>query len=153
MKAFLFYFSIVIFAIFIGSQITEGVLLVPYWQSLSTTDFYSYYNQYGRSIARFYSVLTISAALIPIAVSIYCKLTNSSGLRFALCSTLFALLFVSSFYLYFKDANDLFYQAALSDADLKKELLTWSYWHWGRIVIECISLFFLILSLIKIEET
>ena len=151
MREFVLYFSIVIFSIFIGSQITEGVLLVPYWKSLSSEDFYSYYNQFGPSIGQFYTILTIIAALIPISLSIYCKLYNSDALKHALISSLFAILFIACFYVYFKDANDLFYQASLTSEELKKELITWSYWHWGRIVLEFISLFFLILTLIKIQ--
>ena len=152
MKQFLLYFSIVIFSIFIGSQITEGVLLVPYWQSLSSTDFYSYYNEFGPAIGQFYTVLTIVAALIPIFLSIYFRLKNPKAFKLALISSFFAILFVSSFYIYFKDANELFYQATLSDIELKNELVTWSYWHWGRIVIEFVSLVFLILSLCKIQN-
>lgn len=152
MKQFLLYVLVVIFSIFIGSQITEAVLLVPYWQSLSATDFYAYYNEFGPSIGRFYTVLTIIAALIPIALSIYCKKINSVAFKLAISSSFFAILFVASFYLYFKGTNVLFYQAAFSDVALKNELITWSYWHWGRIIIELISLIFLILSLGKIQN-
>ena len=152
MKPFLLYFSLSLFSIFVGSQITEGMLLVPYWQSLPAADFYVYYNDFGPLIGRFYTVLTVIAALIPISIAIYCKLRNSAGLKYALISSFFAILFVSSFYIYFKDTNALFYQAALSDTDLKSELITWSYWHWSRIVIEFVALVFLILSLIKIQN-
>ncbi len=152
MKQIFRYLSIAIFSIFIGSQITEGVLLVPYWQSLSSTDFYSYYNEFGPSIGKFYTILTILAALIPICLSIYCKLVNSNALKFALTSSFFAILFIASFYIYFKGANELFYQAAFNDLELKKELVTWSYWHWGRIIIQFISLAFLILSLVKLQN-
>ncbi|MGB1242517.1 MAG: hypothetical protein ACPG49_08350 [Chitinophagales bacterium] len=152
MKQFLLYSSIVIFSIFIGSQITEGILLLPYWQSLSSTDFYSYYNKFGPSIGQFYTILTIIAASIPIVLSIYCKLINSNAFKFALISSFFAILFISSFYIYFKSANELFYQAAFSDMELKTKLVTWSYWHWGRIIIEFISLTFLIISLDKIQN-
>lgn len=153
MKQFLLYFSITVFSIFIGSQITEGVLLVPYWKSLSTNDFYSYYKQFGPSIGQFYTVLTIVAVLIPISISIYCKLIQSNALKLALISFFFAILFITCFYIYFKGANELFYQSALSDEALKKELITWTYWHWGRIVLEFISLIFLILSLNKIQTS
>lgn len=153
MKQFLLFFSVAIFSIFVGSQITEGVLLVPYWQSLSSSDFYTYYNEFGPSIGQYYTVLTIIAALIPIIVTIYCKANNSKALKYAVISSFFAVLFVSSFYIYFKGTNELFYQAAYTDVDLKNELVTWSYWNWGRIFIECLSLLFLILSLIKIRHS
>ena len=147
MKHYFHYSSIVIFSIFIGSQITEGILLVPYWQSLSSTDFYAYYNEFGPSIGRFYTVLTIIAALIPIALAIYCRRINANSYKLALISSLFAVLFVSSFYIYFKGTNELFFQASFTGPELKNELIIWSYWHWGRIIIEFISLIFLILSL------
>ena len=152
MKEFLMFFLVVIFSLFIGSQITEGVLLVPYWQALPASQFYSYYNKFGPSIGTFYTVLTIIAALIPIFIAIYCKLIHSKALNFALTSSFFALLFVATFYLYFKSANGFFYQATLSDIQLKSELIVWSYWHWSRVVIELVSLFFLILTLIKIRK-
>lgn len=152
MKQFLIFLSVIVFSIFIGAQITEGVLLVPYWQSLSSSDFYTYYNQFGSSISQYYTTLTITAALIPLFFTIYLKLINSNAFKFSLISTFFAFLFVVSFYLYFKDANELFYQAALSDMELKDELITWGYWHWGRIVIEFVTLFFLIISFYTIQN-
>ena len=152
MKQFLYFLSVTVFSIFIGSQITEGALLVPYWRSLSSINFYSYYNEFGPFIGQFYTVLTIIAALIPIIISIYCKSTNSKALKFALISSFFAILFVSSFYIYFKDTNELFYKSILNDIELKNELVIWSYWHWGRVFIECLSLFFLILTFNKIQS-
>ena len=146
MKLPSFYFLVTLFSIFIGSQITEGIILVPYWQSLSADNFYAYYNEFGPEIGRFYTILTIMAALIPITVSIYFKLNNSSAFTYAAISSVFALLFIAFFYIYFKGTNELFYQAALSEVDLEKELITWSYWHWGRIVLECLSLIFLIIA-------
>ena len=84
MKQFLLFFSVALFSIFVGSQITEGFLLVPYWQSLSSIEFYTYYNKFGYIIGRFYTVLTIIAAIIPIVVTVYCKSINSKALKFAL---------------------------------------------------------------------
>jgi len=152
MKQFLRYSAVAIFAIFIGSQITEGVLLVPYWKSLSSTDFYIYYSEFGPSIGRFYTILTIAAALIPISFSFYCKLSASKAFKYSLISAFFAIIFVSSFYLYFKGANELFYQGTLSESELKNELSIWSYWHWGRIIIESLSILFLIFAFSKMES-
>jgi hypothetical protein len=149
MKNQLNYYLIAIFSIFLGSQITEAIILVPYWQSLSASDFYSYYQDFGPSIGRFYAILTIIAALIPITLSIHFFRSKVSGLPFSLVSALFAILFVSCFYVYFKGTNELFYQSYFNEMDLKNELITWSQWHWGRIVLEGLSLFFLILAVAK----
>jgi len=152
MKQFLLLLSVAFFSVFIGAQITEGALLIPYWQSLSPSVFYSYYNEFGTTIGKFYTVLTIIAALIPIVLAIHCKFTNSAGLKFALLSSLFAVLFVASFYVYFKSTNESFFQSAFDDEMLKAELVVYGKWHWGRVVIECVSLFFLILALINIQK-
>ncbi len=149
MKSKLNYFLIAVFSIFLGSQITEGMLLVPYWQSLSPIDFYTYYQDFGPAINRFYTVLTILALIIPIGLSAYFSRTKSSGLTFSLISALFAILFVSFFYIYFKETNELFYQSAFDGDDLRNELITWSKWHWGRVVLESLSLLFLILAVAK----
>lgn len=142
-QSFVFYL-VAIFAIFLGSQIAEGVLLVPYWKSIPAKEFYRFYQQFGPSIGRFYTILTIIAALIPISVALVLFLRKSPAFKYALVSAIFAVLFVSSFYIYFKGANELFYQATLSEELLKMELIRWEKWHWSRIGIELLSLIFLI---------
>ncbi len=151
-EQFVLYVAVSIFAIFIGSQITEGFLLVPHWKAISAGDFYAYYSEFGPSIGQFYTVLTIVAALIPIALVVYCKYIGSKASQPAMISSLFAVLFIACFYVYFKGTNELFYEAALNDADLKKELVIWSSWHWGRVLIECLSLIFLIRSAIQLRN-
>ncbi|WP_456461586.1 hypothetical protein [Reichenbachiella sp.] len=149
MKNQLNYNLIAVFSIFAGSQITEGVLLVPYWQSMSSSEFYSYYQEFGPAINRFYTVLTIVALLIPIALAIYYYSIRSAGFKYALISCALAILFVSCFYIYFNGTNQAFYQSAFNEVDLKNELVTWASWHWGRVVLECLSLYFLILAVSK----
>jgi hypothetical protein len=149
MKNQLNYFLIAVFSLFLGSQITEAIILVPYWQSLTAVEFYSYYQEFGPSIGRFYTVLTIIAALIPIALSMYYFRMKASSLPFSLVSAVLAILVVACFYLYFKGTNELFYQSAFNEDDLKNELLTWGQWHWARVVLEIFSLLFLILAVAK----
>ncbi|WP_422359670.1 hypothetical protein [Reichenbachiella sp.] len=144
-------FLIAVFSIFVGSQITEGVLLVPYWQSMSSGEFYNYYQTFGPAINRFYTVLTIMALLIPIGYAIHFFKTRAQGLNFALISTVLAIMFVSSFYIYFKSTNQAFFQSAFSEVELKNELVIWANWHWGRVVLECLSLYFLILAVSEEE--
>ena len=153
MKLHLSYFLTAIFAAFLGSQITEAVLLVPYWQSLSTENFYSYYNEFGHGIGRFYTILTIIAALISISLAVYCFVKKSPAFRFAAVSAFFAILFISAFYIYFKDVNTLFFEGALNTEDLRNELITWNKWHWGRIGMEFLSLLFLIFAFQKMENS
>jgi len=143
------YYLVAFFGIFLGSQITEGILLIPYWQSLEASDFYGYYGEFGPSIGRFYTVLTIIAALIPIFFSIYLYKSKSKGLFYSLISTVFALLFVACFYVYFKGVNESFYASDYTSAELNQELIIWNRWHWSRVLLELISLLFLIFAINK----
>jgi len=140
-----FFFSAV-FSIFLGSQITEGCLLVPYWKTLSATEFYEYYSQFGSIIGRFYTTLTVIAALIPICSSIYCFYKRSRALTYALISSFFTFLGIALFYMYFKDVNQQFFDANFNASQLKSELEIWGNWHWMRVILECIALIFLLLT-------
>ena len=146
MNRILLFSSVAIFSIFLGSQIAEGCLLVPYWKTLSTTEFYEYYAKFGPAIGHFFTVLTIVAALIPLSYSIYCYSKKSAALKYLVMSTCLAILFVAVFYVYFKDANQQFYDSAFTAEQLKSELVTWGRWHWVRVLFEFSSLVFLILA-------
>lgn len=138
--------SIAIFAIFLGSQITEGVLLVPYWKSLSAAAFYDYYSAFGPSIGTFYTCLTVLAVLVPICLSVYCLYKKSPALKYSLVALIFALLVIAVFYLYFKEINELFYSRSFDENQLKLVLNDWGRWHWLRVIFESTSLLFLILT-------
>lgn len=152
MKPVLKYFFVAVFAIFIGSQITEGVLLLPYWKSLTANEFYTFYSNFGQTIGGFYTVLTIISVTIPLIAVVYFKIKKQKGYYFAFLSAVFALLFLALFYIYFKEANELFFQSVLNKNELKSELIVWGNWHWGRVIIECFSLLFLVLSFTKKEK-
>lgn len=135
-----------VFCIFIGSQIAEGVILVPYWKSMSADAFYTFYSEFGGRIGMFYTILTISAALVSIIISIYCFRTKSVAFKYALITSLTMMLVIAIFYYYFIGANSLFYEALLSLSQLKNELKIWEIWHWARVGIEFIGLYFFILT-------
>lgn len=138
---------IAIFAAFVGSQITEGCLLLPYWKTLPAADFYGYYAVFGPGIGKFYTILTILAALIPLFIGTYCFIKKSPAFKYALLSVVFTIAFVAFFYIYFKGANEQFLQGTLAGPELKSELKVWGNWHWVRVGIEVLATIFLALSL------
>lgn len=135
---------VAIFSVFLGSQITEGVLLVPYWKSLSSIKFYEYYTNFGVIINSFYTILTILAVLIPLCLTFYCYFNNLKALKSAIISSIFALLIIVLFYIYFKGVNQQFFEATFGANKLKSVLKYWGYMHWLRVFVEFISLIFLI---------
>jgi hypothetical protein len=146
MNRILGFFLITIFSIFFGSQITEGFLLVPYWKSLSTVEFYKYYSEFGLKIGRFYTILTIIAAVIPTSISIYCFYKKSRALTYSLLSTFLTFSCIALFYIYFKGVNQQFIDGGFNPSQLKIELETWGHWHWFRVFLEFLALIFLILT-------
>jgi len=150
MYRFLLFSLISIFSIFFGSQIAEGFLLVPHWQSLSPTDFYEYYTTFGPKINRFYTVLTLAALLISIGVSLHCFLQRSKALTYALISTAFALLVIALFYIYLKDINQRLLREGFTKNELPNVLLNWELWHWARVIFEFLSLTFLSITCSKL---
>lgn len=144
--------SVSVFSIFLGSQITEGCLLVPYWKTLPKTEFYDYYSKFGPSIGKFYTILTIIAMLIPLCISIYCFFKKAQALRYSLLSTFFAFLVIVIFYGYFKDTNQQFYEATFNANQLRSVLAHWEYWHWLRVLFELVSLIFLLLAFTSLTK-
>lgn len=138
---------VAIFSVFLGSQITEGVLLVPFWQSLPSAEFYENHAAFGPLISQYYTILTVVAVLIPLGLSIYCLWKKSPAYKYSLVSTIFASLIIVLFYGYFKGANQEFHDATLDAIQLKTELIVWGKWHWLRVVLEFVCLVFLMLTL------
>jgi len=128
MNRTLTFVSIAVFSVFLGSQITEGFLLVPFWKTLSSTEFYAYYAEFGPLIGRFYTCLTIIAVLIPFGLSFYCYYYKPHALKYAIVSTLFAVLVIAVFYGYFKDTNQQFFEAVFDTHQLQSVLDDWEYY-------------------------
>jgi hypothetical protein len=128
-----------VLGIFLGAQITEGVLFVPYWKALPPKDFFELHQTYGKKIYSFFAPLTIIATLIPLLTLGYGFSTNTHSNLPLILMGLFTALFFSTYFLYFKRANKLFTEASISYEDLPAELNKWGNWHWGRIVFEFLA--------------
>ena len=139
-----------VLGIFLGAQIAEGVLFVPYWKALSPKDFFELHQTYGKKIHQFFAPLTIVATLLPLLTVAYGIFTNSLGRLSLILMGFFTALFFSTYFLYFKKANKLFAEASISHEDLPAELNKWGNWHWGRIVFESIAFICSIIALINL---
>ena len=140
--------SIGCLGIFLGAQITEGVLFVPYWKALPPKDFFELHQTYGKKIYQFFAPLTIVATLLPLLTLFYGLYTNIQSQASLILMGLFTTLFFSTYYLYFKNANNLFAEASISYEQLPIELNKWGKWHWGRVVLECIAFICSIVTII-----
>ena len=136
-----------ILGIFLGAQICEGALFVPYWKSMHPKDFFEMHKIYGKKIYQFFAPLTIMATILPILTAIYAVINSTDNYIFSVWMGIFTVLFFSTYYLYFKEANKRFAEESISYIELPKELNRWGRWHWSRIGLELIAFIFSLLGL------
>ena len=131
--------STLVLGIFLGAQIAEAVLLVPYWKALAPKDFFELHQTYGKKIHQFYAPLTIAATIVPLLTVTYGCLMNIPGQLYLILMGVSTMVFFSTYFLYFKKANQQFAEASVSFKLLPRELIRWGNWHWGRIFFELIA--------------
>lgn len=139
--------SAAILGIFVGAQICEGALFVPYWKSMHPKDFFEMHKIYGKKIHQFFAPLTIAATIIPIVTAIYAVTHAIDGYLFSLLMGIFTFLFFITYFIYFKEANNRFAEESITYEELPKELNRWGKWHWSRIGLELIAFIFSLVGL------
>ena len=143
--------SVTILAIFLGTQLTEAILFVPYWKKMLPKDFFELHKVYGSKIHRFFAPITILATIIPVITMVY-SLVESNNIRlYTVLMGIFTLMFFSTYFLYFKKANESFAEASLTDEELPIELDRWDKWHWSRVFFEFAALAFALIALMLIQ--
>jgi len=125
--------------IFLGAQLAEAFLFVPYWKKLSPNHFFELHKAYGKKIYAFFAPLTILATVLPLVTVVYHLIYVSKEHLFLVLLGVSTLLFFSTYYIYFKKANSDFATRSISDHELSHALATWEKWHWLRIFFECIA--------------
>lgn len=128
-----------IFGIFLGAQITEAVLFVPYWKAMAPDDFFELHKVYGKKIYRFFAPLTIASTILPLLSIYFLYRTNLVLSPWMIVTGAATLIFFSTFFIYFKSANRSFAERSLTHEELPLELKKWEKWHWTRIFYECIA--------------
>ena len=128
------------FGIFVGAQIVEGALMVPHWLSMNPSEFHEFYSTFGPGIGRFFTILTVIAALIAIGIAIKDWKQKSDGWVYSIIAALLMIICIAMFYIYFKGANELFYAAPMDVQEMQDQLGRWSDIHWARVGLEIIAL-------------
>jgi len=134
--------SAALLGVFAGAMLTEGMVLVPYWRSLSPAAFFGWYAANDRRLLRYFGHLTSVTALVVVAAAILALWTGHPATRHAAASAALMIAVVASFPLYFKRANASFAAASIDAAAVATELARWAAWHWVRTALSVIALFF-----------
>lgn len=135
--------------IFLGTQLAEAALIVPYWKELSSDSFFELHKTYGAKLYQFYAPLTIASTILPIATFVYSLLSNSKTDILMWIMFVFTLLFFATYFIYFKEANLSFAERTISNEALQNEITKWGNWHWARVFCEAIAFVCGLLLLLK----
>ena len=135
--------------IFLGTQLAEAVLIVPYWKELSSDVFFELHKTYGKRLYEFYAPLTIAATVLPTATFVYSLLNKAKTDIFLWLMFIFTLLFFATYFIYFKEANISFAQRTISNEALQNELIRWGNWHWTRVFFESVAFVCGLIMLLK----
>ena len=139
LNAILLLLSAAVLGVFLGAQIAEACLLVPIWKQTEPDEFFEQHKSVGPLIYKFFAPLTIAATVIPLITVIINLIFNPNQKALFLILGLSTLAFFSTYFLYFKEANQKFADRTLSNDELPHELVKWGNWHWTRIVFEAIA--------------
>lgn len=118
--------------LFAGSLLTEALLLVPYFRSLSFEEFNRLHREFGPRLFRYYAPLTISATLVPLVTAAATILDYPRTNFFAWLAAALVLVIVATYVFYFRAANLAFAERRFDEPGLAKELSRWAGVHTFR---------------------
>jgi hypothetical protein len=121
-----------IMGLFVGSLLTEAVILVPYWRKLKPESFLELHGTLGPQLYKYFSPLTIAATLIPTLTALVCLWLGAPTQVYSVMAAFLVLLILGLYFYYFKHANAGFETGAVGINGLAAELGRWSAWHWLR---------------------
>jgi hypothetical protein len=124
-----------ILGLFAGSLVTEALLLVPFFRSLSFEEFNRLHTEFGPRLYRYYAPLTISATVLPVVLAAGAIFAGSPHWLMACAPAVLALGILATYLLYFQNANAAFAEKRLDAAGLKAELTRWAGVHNFRTVL------------------
>jgi len=137
--------------VFAGAMLTEGLVLVPYWRLLPPAEFLTWYAANGQRLLGYFGPLTWLAGLLAIAAALVSLWQSHPGRWPALLAAVLMFAVVSTFYLYFRNANASFATASLPVEKVAGELKRWAGWHWWRTCLSFLALAAGLMSLGRIK--
>lgn len=124
-----------ILGLFIGSLLTEALLLVPYWRKMPSKEFLKLHHTLGPQLYRYFAPLTILATIIPIASGIIVLNLSQQWQWLALMPSILAILMLALYFAYFKAANESFKTGSVGEEGVAEELSRWANYHWLRVIM------------------
>ena len=132
--------AVIALGLFAGAMLTEGCVLVPYWQSIDAAAFHAWYRANAARLVRYFGPLTWLAGLSTLGSALVRFTLGAPSLTWSLASAALMLMVVAMFPLYFKDSNGRFLAGMESATHTATALRSWAAWHWLRTALSCAAL-------------
>lgn len=142
--------SIACLGVFTGAMLTEGFVLVPYWRSLSSRDFFAWYAANDRRLFRFFGAVTVAAALTTVSAAGVAWWSGAAGGTGLVVAAIAVLAAVAMFPLCFEKANARFAAASVPSSELPGELERWQRLHWVRTALVSAAFLAALLARVRI---
>lgn len=127
--------STVTLGLFAGGLALEGLVLVPYWRTLSPNEFFALHRQFGKRLYAYFAPLTTAAVVL----SIIAAAVDRKSIARWICAAL-AMSVLMSFPLFFQKANLAFETRSIPDHNLPAALKKWSNVHTARTFVAIAAL-------------
>jgi Domain of unknown function (DUF1772) len=137
--------------LFVGALLTEALVLVPMWRSLSPPEFFVLHAAHAHRLYAFFAPLTATATSLALVAAITSLVASPSKSLPAVLAAVLALLILATYFFYFRRANARFADASIQTEDLPLELARWAAWHWLRTIFGLAAFALALLALHEVE--
>ncbi|WP_036042141.1 DUF1772 domain-containing protein [Leptospira alstonii] len=145
------FITVLVLGLTAGAMLTEAVIIVPFWLSLSPTEFFDWYAKNQAALVNYYSPLEIWSTILTVVTSILLLITKQEGKWSMVASTVLSIIVIATFFIFFKDANANFNTRSIANDKLTLAITTWGNWQWLRVGLGIAAFIFGLLS-IQVNE-
>src|ERR1700687_5300648 len=117
--------SVASLGLVVGAMLPEGFVLVPYWRSVPPSEFLGWYAANNQRLLGFFGPLTSITALLAVAPALASLWEGHPGRWPAVVAAALSAVVVSTFFLYFEQANASFAAASIRVDDVAAALSRW----------------------------
>lgn len=141
--------TVMVLGLTAGAMLTEAVIIVPFWLSLSPKDFFDWYAKNQAALVNYYSPLEIWSTILSLVTSILLITTKQKGKWSMVIATVLSILVIATFFIFFKEANSAFNARSIEDAKFILAVTTWGNWQWLRVGLGVGAFFFALVSIMS----
>jgi Domain of unknown function (DUF1772) len=114
-----------------GGMLLIGVAFVSFWQSLSPSEFQSWFASHSHLIGRLMIPLGTGSIVVTLA-ALVASLRDPARCFWSLIAALATIGVMVTYPIFFAGTNEAFVRGGLSDRAVRSLLDRWTTWHWLR---------------------